>query len=92
LWGGILLLLGMTFFFRDKMILQSILPILLIGLGAYLLRDYFFKSKNKQPEWNNFSKRTDTPGFSNNLGETRFSTGEFEAEYKTQTRNWKARQ
>jgi hypothetical protein len=92
LWGGILLLLGMTFFFRDRLILQSILPILLIGLGAYLLRDYFFKSKNKQPEWNNFSKRTDTPDFSNNLGETRFSTGEFETEYKTQTRNWKARQ
>ncbi len=96
LWGGVLLLLGATFFFRDRLLLQSILPILLIGLGIYLLRDYFFKSKNKQAEWSNYSNQAaasaNAPGFANNLGETRFSTGEFETEYKTQSRNWKARQ
>jgi hypothetical protein len=93
LWGILLTFLGLLFFFQSffnvRHLLRSILPVLLIGLGAYLLRDYFFKSKNKRESWNDFSKRTDTPNYASALGETSFRTGEFETEYKTQVRNRK---
>lgn len=93
LWGILLAVLGVMFlfqsFFNLRHLLRSILPVLLIGLGAYLLRDYVFKSKTKRASWNDFSNRTDTPGFARTLGETSFRTGEFETEYKTQARNRK---
>lgn len=93
LWGILLAVLGVMFlfqsFFNVRHLLRSILPVLLIGLGAYLLRDYVFKSKAKRENWNDFSNRTDTPGFASRLGETSFRTGEFETEYKTQVRNRK---
>lgn len=91
LWGIVLLLLGATFFFRDRLNLQAILPILLIGLGVYLLREYLFKSKDKQQTPADFSSRTaaDSTNYTTALGETRFRTGEFETEYRTQVRNRK---
>ena len=94
LWGILLTVLGVMFlfqsFFNVRHLLRSILPVLLIALGAYLLRDYVFKSKAKRQNWNDISNRTDTPGFAAGaLGETSFRTGEFETEYKTQVRNRK---
>jgi hypothetical protein len=90
-WGIVLLVLGAAFFFRHQLNLRSILPILLIGLGAFLLRDYFFKSKGSLSDSSDFSNRTNKPGFINSTGETSFRTGEFDTEYKTQVRNWKNR-
>lgn len=93
LWGILLTVLGVMFFFQSffnvRHLLRSILPVLLIGLGAYILREYFFKSKTKRENWNDFSKPAGAPNYSSALGETSFRTGEFETEYKTQTRNWK---
>jgi len=89
-WGLVLVVLGAAFFFRPFN-LRAILPVLLIGLGAYLLRDYFFKSKGKSNDSSDFSNPTDKQSFSTSTGETSFRTGEFETEYKTQVRNWKNR-
>jgi hypothetical protein len=91
MWGIVLVILGTAFFFRDRLLLKSILPILLIGLGAYLLREYFFKSKRNTSDSSDFSNRTDKPSFSTSTGETSFRTGEFETDYRTQVRNWKNR-
>jgi TM2 domain-containing membrane protein YozV len=93
LWGMVLAGLGAMFFFQSffnvRLLLKSILPVLLIGLGVYLLRDYFFKSKRKPQNWADFPNRTNTPGFVDASGETSFRTGEFETEYKTQLKNRK---
>lgn len=47
LWGVVLAILGITFlfqrFFRLGDLMASILPVLLIGLGAYILRGFIFK-------------------------------------------------
>jgi hypothetical protein len=86
LWGIVLAGLGAMFFFQAlfnvRLLLRSILPVLLIGLGVYLLRGYFFKSKSKSQNWTDFPNRTNTPGFVNPSGETSFRTGEFEADYR----------
>lgn len=91
LWGAVLLVLGAAFFFRGRFLLQSILPILLIGLGAYLLRDYLFRSKGSQQNGTDFSSRQNSQSLVNAPGETSFRTGEFETEYKSQAKNWKNR-
>lgn len=90
-WGLVLLVLGLAFFFRHVVHLRSILPIFLIGLGAYLLREYFFKSKRSSSDSSDFSNPTDRLSFSTSTGKTSFRTGEFETEYKTQVRNLKNR-
>lgn len=88
-WGIVLLVLGLAFFFRHQLNLRSILPILLIGLGVYLLRDYFFK-KGKLSDSSDFSSGANKPGFIHSTGETSFRTGEFETEYRSQMRNRKS--
>lgn len=49
LWGVILLVLGAAFLlqraFRLDGVMRAILPVVLIGLGAYILRGYIFKKK-----------------------------------------------
>jgi len=62
LWGVILLVLGAAFLlqraFRLDGIMRAILPVVLIGLGAYILRSYFFKSKDAQKA----ARATNDPG------------------------------
>lgn len=93
LWGLILLVLGGAFFLRSfvnvPLLFRAILPIGLIGLGVYILRDFIFKKKEKNG-WNNFEQ----PNIGNSAtgyGETSFRTGEFETEYQTQAKAWKAK-
>ncbi len=49
LWGVVLTVLGAAFvfqrFFNLGFLMRGILPLLLIGLGFYILRDYIFKPK-----------------------------------------------
>ncbi len=90
LWGIVLAVLGITFFLPIRPLMRFILPALLIGLGAYLLRGFFFKSKDAPQaavDWHDFSNHSQTPGFANTVGETNFRTGEFEKRAKS----WKAR-
>lgn len=92
LWGAVLLVLGAAFFLRHLFDLRSILPIMLIGLGIYLLREYFFKGKSKADIWNQVSPQPaeSSANLARNLGETSFRTGEFETEHRRQagSRRW----
>lgn len=49
LWGIVLGLLGLTFVFQRVLstgfILRALLPVMLIGLGVYVLRGYIFKRR-----------------------------------------------
>lgn len=53
LWGGVLGLLGVAFLFQRifgglNFVMRGLLPIVLIGLGVYLLRGYIFKQKDEE--------------------------------------------
>ncbi|MGI8883825.1 MAG: hypothetical protein ACR2IA_06235 [Pyrinomonadaceae bacterium] len=97
LWGIVLSVLGALFllkpFFNFRPLMRGILPVMLIGLGIYLLRDYVFKSKKSGENQINES-RTTAPDFVSALSENQFKSGEFDSqsEYQTQTRSrWKNR-
>lgn len=52
LWGIVLAVLGVSFvfqrFFDLGFVMRGLLPLMLIGLGFYLLRDYIFKPKSEE--------------------------------------------
>ena len=49
LWGGVLAVLGVAFLFQRVFnvgfVMRALMPVLLIGLGIYVLRGYIFKPK-----------------------------------------------
>ncbi len=55
LWGGILTVIGVLFLFQRVFnlgfLMRGILPLVLIGLGVYVLRGYIFKPKKAAAEW-----------------------------------------
>ncbi|MGO8388929.1 hypothetical protein, partial [Rhizobium johnstonii] len=65
---------------------KAVLPVLLIALGVYLLRDFIFKS-NKNKDINNFGKGVQPANLAANYGETSFRTGEFDAEFNYEDQN-----
>ncbi|MCW5959768.1 MAG: hypothetical protein KIS76_06360 [Pyrinomonadaceae bacterium] len=98
-WGVVLTLLGISFFlqaFLDfRFLMRGILPILLIGLGLYLIRDFFMRPGKSLANSVDFDSRTGQPLFINGLGEEDFRSSSFDADsdYETQIRvkNWKSR-
>ena len=92
LWGVVLTVLGLTFvfqtFFNFRVLMRFILPVLLIGLGIYFLRDYVFKSKETKQKWTDYGSRTDAPTFVSAVSEAGFQNNNFDSndELVTQTR------
>jgi uncharacterized membrane protein YkvI len=88
LWGVVLLVIGGMFFLQNilnlRNLFKSVLPVLIIALGVYLLRDYIFKNRKEK-------------GLSavepQQISETSFRTGEFDANYQDQSarKSWKTR-
>jgi len=99
LWGIVLSVLGTLFllnsFFNVRFLMRGILPVLLIGLGFYLLRDYVFKSKSAAQNQVNTESRSNAPNFVSALSEQQFKRDNYDSqsEYQTQTRSrfWKNR-
>jgi hypothetical protein len=77
LWGVVLTVLGIGFIFNrfiDRLFLtRVILPVLLIGLGIYVLRGYIFKPRAAGSKWNDAGPQ---PNFA--LAQTQYR----EADYK----------
>lgn len=96
-WGIILLVLGLSFFLQAflnfRFLMRGVLPILLIGLGIYLLRDFFMKPKENGDNWTSFESRAEQPLLFGTSSDVGFRPNEFDAdgEYQTQVRkkNWK---
>ena len=89
-------MLGALFFFQaffNVRFFKAVLPVLLIALGVYLLRDYIFNSK-KNKSANSFGNTTQNTQLAKSFGETSFRTGEFDAvndyENKKVSKNWKS--
>lgn len=97
LWGIVLTVLGVAFFlqafFDFRRLVRGVLPVLLIILGAYLLRNYIFKSKNAKPKWENFSRPNESPNYINTVNDASFRTGDLDFdnsfETRTRARSWK---
>jgi hypothetical protein len=99
LWGVVLTALGASFFlnafFNIRFVMRGILPILLIGFGIYLLRDYVFKPKKNEQNSVGFEKQMNAPLFATAMSEADFRQANFERrdDFETETRisAWKNR-
>lgn len=100
LWGVLLILLGGTFvlntIFKDfRFLMRGLLPIFLIGLGLYILRNYIFKSDSNAPADADFANRPGTANFVSAVGDAGYGSENFDAngEFPTQVRakSWKNR-
>ncbi len=98
LWGIVLVVIGGLFFLQMFVhvghFLKSALPVLLIALGIYLMRDYLFKAK-KEKLWNNFDHNNQSLTSTSSLAETSFRNGEFDAstdhQRQSASKSWKSR-
>ena len=99
LWGIVLTALGASFFlnafFNIRFLMRGILPVLLIGFGIYLLRDYVFKTRKTEPDWADYETRTNSPVFATAMVDANFSRDNFDRQndFETETRvsAWKNR-
>ncbi len=99
LWGIVLTALGASFFlnafFNLRFIMRGVLPVLLIGFGIYLLRDYVFKTKKDERDWNEHETRGNAPLFATALTDASFRRDDFNVrdDFETETRvsAWKNR-
>jgi hypothetical protein len=75
LWGIVLTVLGVAFLlqrvFNLGFLMRGILPIMLIGLGIYVLRGYIFKPAVKAPAW------ADGPSASFALSHSRYNEPDY---------------
>lgn len=94
-WGIVLTILGFSFFLQTflnvRFISKFVLPVLLIGLGVYLLRQYVFKSKKKEQDWQNFNMRPEPPSFAGTVNDASYNSDDSDYITKTRVRNWKNR-
>ncbi len=99
LWGIVLTLLGASFFlqafFNLRFLIRGILPLSLVGLGVYLLRDYVFKPKESEQKWAQSAGEVNVQTAVGALGDVSFRTEDFDtkSDFVTQTRakTWKNR-
>ena len=95
LWGIVLTVLGASFFLQTflnfRILARAVLPVLLIGFGVYLLRDYVFKPKRTGKNRTDFASSSDVSTFSG----ANYQSANFDAqndfETKTRVRTWKNR-
>jgi hypothetical protein len=101
LWGILLTILGGTFLLKMLLkddfsrLMKFLLPVLLIGLGFYILRNYIFKSKESAPNYTDFSTRNDSPSFISAVNDANYRSEDSNSqnEFPTQVRakSWKNR-
>jgi len=91
LWGLVLTVLGAAFLlqtiFPVRGLIRGLLPIMLIGLGVYVLRGYIFKTKSDTPSWHG-----DAPQTSFALAQSRYNEADYQVTDfadRTRTGTWK---
>lgn len=97
LWGIVLTVLGASFFlqtfFNFRILARAVLPVLLIGLGVYLLRDYVFKTKQTVNNWTDFADTANASNFSGAIVKANFQNDNLDSqdnfETKTKVGTWK---
>ncbi len=71
--------------------MKFILPVLLIGLGIYFLRDYVFKSKETKQKWTDYDNRTDAPTFVSAISDASLRSDDNDFATQTRFKTWKNR-
>jgi hypothetical protein len=81
LWGVVLGVLGLAFLlqrlFDFRFLFRALLPLLLIGLGIYILRGYIFKPKSTDDRWRDFNSDVSN-SFVTAISDRRYSQANFE--------------
>jgi magnesium-transporting ATPase (P-type) len=95
LWGIVLTVLGAAFLLQSvfplRSLMRGLLPLMLIGLGIYILRGYIFKPKTDEQRWQDFDNTKSSPTFVSALGEPRYRTGDFENRGESRYGDWQGR-
>jgi hypothetical protein len=95
LWGIVLTVLGGAFLLQNvfnlRGLMRGFLPLMLIGLGIYILRGYIFKPKTDEQKYRDYDNAQPSPTFVSALSEPRFRTGEFENRGEQRYGGWHGR-
>src|SRR5215213_5565367 len=95
LWGIVLTILGGAFLLQNvfnlRGLMRGFLPLMLIGLGIYILRGYIFKPKSDDQKWQDFDNTQSSPTFVSALSEPRYRTGDFENRGEQRYGGWHGR-
>lgn len=99
LWGIVLTLLGgsifLQSFFDIRSLIRGILPVLLVGLGVYLLRGFFTDTNKTHQNRDEPADEIGAPNFTGAFGAVDFRTDEFDAQNdfpaQTRAKRWKER-
>ena len=95
LWGIVLTILGAAFLLQGVLplrnLMRGLLPLVLIGLGIYILRGYIFKPKTDEQRWQDFDNTKSSPTFVSALTEPRYKTGDFENRGESRYGGWQGR-
>ncbi|HKP70041.1 MAG TPA: DUF5668 domain-containing protein [Pyrinomonadaceae bacterium] len=93
LWGIVLTVLGALFLLQrfDLMrgLVRGLVPLMLIGLGIYLLRGYIFKSKTDEQRWRDYDGSGQSATFATALSEPRYKSSEFENRSEARFGGWR---
>ena len=93
LWGIVLTILGVAFLLQSvvplKGLIRGLVPLMLIGLGIYILRGYIFKQKPVEPRWQNYDSSNPSATFATALGEPRYRSGEFDNRSEARFGSWR---
>jgi hypothetical protein len=71
--------------------MRGFLPVMLIGLGIYILRGYIFKPKSEERKWQDFDNSRSSPTFVSALTEPRYKSDEFENRGESRYGGWQGR-
>lgn len=67
LWGIVLTVLGIAFLLQNlfnlRGLMRGLMPAMLIGLGIYILRDYIFRPRRTDDQWEDFDSARPVPFF-----------------------------
>ena len=95
LWGIVLTLLGAAFLlqsvFNLRNVMRGLLPLMLIGLGVYILRGYIFRPKTEEQKWRDFDNASPSSTFVSALSEPMYRTGEYESRGESRYGGWQGR-
>lgn len=91
LWGGVLAVLGVAFLFQRLFnvgfLVRTLLPVMLIGLGIYVLRGYIFKPRSASPNFSNAGPQTSFALSQPRYQEAKYNTADFTD--RTRSGSWK---
>ncbi len=98
LWGIVLSVLGAAFLlqnvFNVRGLMRAFVPVMLIGLGVYILRGYIFKPKDEESKWPDFDSARPARIFpSGHRSSSESGSYEVETEYRrrSQAGGWNDR-